>query len=211
MNEDLLRLIDAAKTHPSIFKKEYTFTKEQSDNINQLISDVENNNYENSKKKGDALENLMDNIFKVHNIYKIKKNLKTKTNEIDLHLELDFFGNKVNDIIEKNCLVDEVLVECKNYNTKLGVSWIGKFASLIRVSKIKMGFFVSKKGITGRGSWDGSKGLIRKLALRDDYLILDFVLEDFINLEGKTLFELINKKKAKYTFRCRDRFFDSTP
>lgn len=195
MSEQVTELIKAAKTHPDLFKKEYIFTKEESESIDVLINQLICDKFNTTKEKGDALENLIEKIFKTHSVYKVKRNLKTTTNEIDLFLELDFFGNQVNKSIEKECLPDEVLVECKNYSTKLEVSWIGKFASLLRVSSLKDGFFVTKKGITGRHSWDASEGLIRKLALKDGNRILHFLLEDFIHLQGKTIFDVIKLKK----------------
>ena len=195
MNDNLTALIQAAKFNPDIFKSEYIFTKNESESINQLIKKIKDDNFSNPKEKGDALESLIDQIFKTHQIYKVKRNLKTTTNEIDLFLELDFFGNQINNVIEKECLPDEVLVECKNYGSKLNVSWIGKFASLMRVSKLTHGFFMTKEGITGQHNWDASKGLIRKLALKDESIILDFLLTDFKDLEGKTLVDLIRLKR----------------
>lgn len=195
MSEQVVELIQAAKTHPDLFKREYIFTKEESSSIDLLINQLVRDKFNTTKEKGDALESLIGMIFKTHYIYKVKRNLKTSTNEIDLFLELDFFGDQVNKTIEKECLPDEVLVECKNHSTKLEVSWIGKFASLLRVSNLKDGFFVTKNGITGRHRWDASEGLIRKLALKDDNRILHFLLEDFINLQGKTIFDVIRLKR----------------
>ncbi|PZL70932.1 hypothetical protein CI088_13685 [Enterococcus plantarum] len=195
MSEDIFKLIEAAKDNPDIFRKEYIYTQKQSIEINNLIDKIIENDYETSKDQGDALERLIDKIFKLHKIYKVKKNLKTSTNEIDLFLELDFFGDQMNRIIEKSCLENEVLIECKNYKSRLGVTWIGKFASLLRVSQTKVGLFISKNGITGQNEWLDSKGLIRKIALRDGNLILDFELSDFRNLEGKTLFDCLRIKK----------------
>lgn len=195
MSEQVIELIQAAKTNPDLFKREYIFTKEESTSIDLLINQLLRDKFNTTKEKGDALESLIGMIFKTHSIYKVKRNLKTSTNEIDLFLELDFFGDQVNKTIEKECLPDEVLVECKNYSTKLEVSWIGKFASLLRVSSLKNGFFVTKKGITGRHRWDASEGLIRKIALKDDNRILHFLLEDFTNLQGKTIFDVIRLKR----------------
>ncbi|MDA9470050.1 restriction endonuclease [Enterococcus sp. 5H] len=194
MNNDLTKLIEAAKTNPSIFKREYTFTEEQALQIDKLIIQILEDKFETTKSKGDALESLVDYIFSSHNIYKVRRNLKTSTNEIDVFLELEFFGDQVNQTIEKSLLENEVLVECKNYNSKADVTWIGKFASLLRVSNTKVGLFISKRGITGRSKWQDGKGLIKKIALRDNNLILDFELADFMNLKGKTLFECLRTK-----------------
>lgn len=92
MNDNLTALIQAAKFNPDIFKSEYIFTKNESESINQLIKKIKDDNFSNPKEKGDALESLIDQIFKTHQIYKVKRNLKTTTNEIDLFLELDFLA-----------------------------------------------------------------------------------------------------------------------
>ncbi len=193
--DDYVNVIEMMKNNPGAFKKEYTFTKEQSDAINELICKIEDNNFSNSKQKGDALESLIDKVFSLHKIYKISKNLRTITNEIDLFLELEFFGSQMNMNLEQNILDGDTIVECKNYSGKLGVTMVGKFASLMRISKKKTGFFITKNGITGKNSWDSSKGLIRKICLKDDSYIFDFKLDDFKNLENKNLFDLVKQKK----------------
>lgn len=192
---NLLSFIKAAREEPDLFRSEYMYTQEQSEEINKIIDTIELNQYTNTKEIGSSLEELMEKIFEIHGIFKVSTNKRTSTNEIDLLLEMSFFGDQANNLIEQKCLDSRIIIECKNYSDKIGVTWIGKFASLLRVSKTRMGIFISKKGITGQNSWYDSKGLIRKLALTDQNLILDFELKDFKNLEGKTLFDCIRPKR----------------
>ncbi|MET4548090.1 restriction endonuclease [Lactococcus lactis] len=195
MSEKLMNLIDLVKSQADILKEDFKFTRTQEDDINKLIDDIYANNFETTKKQGDALEDLTSIIFNVHKLYDIKRNVRTSTNEIDLKFRLSDIGflmkNNTNYYLE-----EEFLVECKNYSTPVSVTYIGKFSSLMRVSRIKQGIFISKKGLTGGNDRKrDSKGLIKKIALRDASYILDFELSDFKNLAGKSLQEILFAKR----------------
>ncbi|WP_339000193.1 restriction endonuclease [Lactococcus garvieae] len=195
MDEKLLSLIEAIKNSPNILKKEYTYSAEESQEINKLILEVREDKFSTKLSKGEALEELTNKIFRTHKIYKVKKNLRTTSNEIDLFLELDSFGTLIKNNLEYN-IEEEFIVECKNYKSKVEVTYIGKFASLMRVTHLKNGIFISKKGVTGDSKrWSEAKGLIKKIALQDNSFILDFDLSDFEDLEGKTLAEILTCKK----------------
>ncbi|MGF2173209.1 restriction endonuclease [Lactococcus lactis] len=194
MNDELINITEMIKRDQNLIKRELVFTKEQSDEIDVLIQEIIDNQFENPTAQGSALEELTDKIFKTHSLYRTQKNLRTETNEIDLYIELDSFGTYVKSNVEES-LETKFLVECKNYTNKVGVTFIGKFASLMRVSNSTTGIFVSKNGITGNSDrWTESKGLIKKIALRDNSFILDFKLSDFFHLEGKSLPELLSSK-----------------
>jgi len=170
------------------------FTKEQSELINETIDEIYENNFPTTTMVGEVLERLTSQIFGLHKIYKVKRNLRTRTNEIDLFIELDKKGKFLNSNLY-NSLEKVFLVECKNYTDRVGVTYVGKFSSLMGVSRVKSGIFISKNGLTGNSErWSDSKGLIKKLALRDSTFILDFELSDFKDLEGRTLEELLSAK-----------------
>lgn len=40
------------------------------------------------------------------------------------------------------------LIECKNHKEPVNVGLVGKFYSLMEVSKIDVGIFISKEGVT---------------------------------------------------------------
>lgn len=69
MNEQYLALIDAAKTNPGIFKTSYTYSHEESENINQLVNKILEDNFQTTKDRGEALESLISNIFQIHKVY----------------------------------------------------------------------------------------------------------------------------------------------
>lgn len=89
---------------------------------------------------------------------------------------------------------DRVLLECKNYNKKIDVTWIGKFYSLLRTSKTRIGIIFSYRGFTGT-NWNDGVGLVKKIFLIDNTIILDFSLKDFEKIaEGISILKIINSK-----------------
>ena len=60
----------------------------------------------------------------------------------------------------------------------MGVTYIGKFYSLLSLANAKLGIIVAWDGITGKGMWDASKGLIKKIALKDGIFIIDINQHD---------------------------------
>ena len=125
---------------------------------------------------------------------RFKDNIRTKTNEIDLFIELSekgyFYRSRLYPSLPK-----KFLVECKNYNETVGVTYVGKFYSLMNVSNTNNGIFISKKGLTGNpDSWSDSKGLVKKIALKNNCFILDFDLSELKNLKGKHLNKMLSDK-----------------
>ncbi|MEX6496472.1 restriction endonuclease [Lactococcus sp. AK05] len=195
MSDDIIGLVSLLQSKASLVKKEFIYTKEQSNDINSLIAKIRQGNFENMKQAGDALEDLTNIIFNLHGLYNTKRNLKTNTNEIDLFLRLTDVGFLMKENTDYY-LEEDFLVECKNYTKPVGVTYIGKFASLMRVSQLDQGIFISKNGLTGGSERKrDSKGLIKKIALKDGAFILDFSLSDFENLEGKSLQEILFAKR----------------
>lgn len=191
---DVNALVTALKYSPDSFLEEITYTKEQSELINELINKLIEDNFTTTKEKGDSLEKLIVHIFETHKVFETHVNIYTATNEIDVLLKSTPLGNSINSNIYNSIIKGPLIAECKNYNGTVGVTWIGKFASLLDTSKLGMGLFITKDGITGTHNWDAAKGLIRKISLKRGTLILDFKLSDFKNLEGKNIFDVINNK-----------------
>lgn len=176
------------------FKDEIRFSKEQSDQINNTITQLIDGTFPSEKSKGEAFEKVIEDIFCVHKLFRVETNIRTSTNEIDLLLIPTLYGTSLIEFVFNRFLVGNIIVECKNYNKKVDVTWIGKLASLLDISKVGVGLLITKKGITGRGNWDAGKGLIRKVSLRKNIIIIDLVLNDFVDLEGKTLLDIIKTK-----------------
>lgn len=147
-----------------------------------------------NKEKKESLEELVSFISKKTNLFTVCENIKTSTNEIDLLLSLKKPTGSI--IFEKMIALknDGVLLECKNYNKKIDVTWIGKFYSLLRTSKTRIGIIFSYRGFTGT-NWNDEVGLVKKIFLIDNTIILDFSLKDFEKIaEGISILKIINSK-----------------
>ncbi|MBU5250690.1 restriction endonuclease, partial [Lysinibacillus capsici] len=91
---------------------------------------------------------------------------------------------------------EEFLIECKNYNKKVDVTFIGKFATLLHAHNQKFGIMISNKGITGKG-WNDALGLTKKIFLKENILIISLTIKDFRRMLDFSLFEVIEAKKME--------------
>ncbi len=175
----------------------------------RLLSNLKNlSSGNNTKKIGDALEEVVFYLFDHSGIFKVCKNVKSATNEIDHVLKLsiqgemlvkklgwEVFGLSENDRI--------IISECKNYSKKVGVTYLMKFYSLLKVSDIKLGFFFATNGITGKeNSYEDGYGYLKVIRLfekhsnNQEFYILPFTLEDLDSIESANdFFELVKTKK----------------
>lgn len=144
-------------------------------------------------QKGKKLEELTRLVFEALGFFRSYANIHTSTNEIDFLCKLSPAGKnaKSDGFID---FEDDFLVECKNYSTKVGVTYVGKFASLLESHNKKFGIMVSQKGITGN-RWTDSLGLTKKLYLKNGVLIISFDLQDFERLEFESFFSIVESKK----------------
>jgi len=147
--------------------------------------------------KGKALEELVSFLLEKSSVFEVHENIRNSTNEIDQLLILNHKGRKFEEFLD---LPDYIyLSECKNYNKKIGVTWVGKFFSLLTSNKSKIGFLFSYYGFAG-SSWNSSVGLVKKLFLTKEKLnertyIIDINLKDFERIEeGCSLLEIIQAK-----------------
>lgn len=166
---------------------------------------------ETTKSKGDRLEQLVEFIIKKSYFFEIFKNVRTETNEIDEVIVLSDRGKQA---IKRFNLSRELipieedifLGECKNYNTSLSVTYVGKFYSLMTVTGISFGIVFTQKGLSGESEgYKDAYGLTKILRMIEknknegkDFYLLTFTLEDYEKLlQGKTFFELIKAKKLE--------------
>lgn len=129
-----------------------------------------------SVEKGKLLEELSKKILSVRNIFSVKERVLCDSNEIDLLLQPAtnniLYSSLLPDYLKKDCLV-----ECKNHKEPIDVTLLGKFYSLMRYKKVKFGFMISNKEITGKHPWDAAVGLTKKLYLRDDTMIINITIQ----------------------------------
>lgn len=150
------------------------------------------------KDKGKLLEELTYILF--HDGYpgvlECRKNCRTSTNEIDLLISWTEKARMAGINNAFQCLGDAFLCECKNYEGKVDVTYVGKFCYLLRVSDSTVGIMVAWEGVTARGAWSDSKGLIKKNVLKDTKYIIVIEKKDLKRIfEKKTnIFSIIYDK-----------------
>jgi len=166
---------------------------------------------ETTKSKGDRLEELVEFIIKKSYFFEIFKNVKTETNEIDEVIVLSDRGKqamKSFQLSRELIPIDEdiFLGECKNFSSTLGVTYVGKFYSLMVVTGISFGIIFTQKGLTGDSEgYKDAYGLTKVLRMVEkskkdgkNFYILTFTLEDYEKmLQGITFFEIIKAKKLE--------------
>lgn len=149
-------------------------------------------------EKGKLLEELTYILLKkgYSALFECAKNCRTSTNELDLQINwtenaklagvynaFPFFG-------------DSFICECKNYVDKVSVTYVGKFYSLLKMSDSKLGILITWDGISKRGPWSDSLGLIKKIALKEGIYIIPIDKNDLkqIATDKTHIFEIINSK-----------------
>ncbi len=198
----------------AIFESFLQWTDRDQEEFRVLLDNLKqpyNKEVETTKSKGDRLENLVEFIIKKSYFFEVYKKVHTETNEIDEVIVLSSRGkqalkrfNLTRDLIP----IDEniFLGECKNYESNLNVTYVGKFYSLMTVTDISFGIIFTQKGLTGESeSYRDANGLVKVLRMVEksknkgkEFYILSFALEDYEKLlQGTTFFELVKAKKLE--------------
>lgn len=148
----------------------------------------------NQYTKGKLLEKISAILFD-GDIFRVIKNCRTSTNEIDLLVDWTEKARLYGLNQAFPCIGERVLCECKNYTKPVSVTYVGKFASLLCVTKADIGIMISWEGVTGRGWQDGS-GLIKKLALAKECKIVVIDREDLKRIRSRDtcILNLIHEK-----------------
>lgn len=196
-----------------IFEELIRWGDQEKQEFAKLLANLEkpfDKNVETTKDKGDRLEKLVEFIVENSFFYSIYKNIHTETNEIDEIVVLSEQGKQAIETfgLSKELLPTEqemFLGECKNYKTSLGVTYVGKFYSLLVATDTTFGLIFTQNGLSG--STEGFKdayGLAKVLRLVEKYehgrelCILTFTIDDYrLLLEGYTFFDLIKAKKLE--------------
>ena len=162
----------------------------------KLYDDILNPSF-TTKEKRDKLEALVTTLFitSFPNMFIVRKNCRTSSNEIDLLVSWSQKANEIGANSEFRDLGNTFLCECKNYDGKVNVTYIGKFSSLLTCSDSKLGILVAWEGVTGTG-WNNGSGLIKKIALSEKRYILVITQQDLkmIYLKKTNLFALLGDK-----------------
>ncbi|PWL52574.1 MAG: hypothetical protein DBY38_10590 [Clostridium cadaveris] len=191
-----------AKDDPDFLKKEiFEIRGENLVKYNKLYEDVKASYKNNSK--GKKLENLTRFLMIQSKMYEVISNLRDNSNEIDLLVKLNDLGIAEKDILPDFLKENETMIlECKNYNKRISVTWLGKFYNLLKMRDLKLGIIFSYLEFGGTGEWDSAKGLAKKIYLKDKIIILNFYNEDFENIKDgkKNILSLLNEKYENLVF-----------
>lgn len=177
------------------FQKRLTLSPEIRSHLESLINQYETTRFPNTKAKGAALENLTKEMFNAYQVFEFSSNIHTSTNEIDFFTRLNHNGQVLKSSGYIN-MDEKFLIECKNYNKKVDVTFIGKFATLLNTHSQNFGIMVSNKGLTGKG-WNDALGLTKKNYLKNGILIISLTINDFRTMLDYPLFEVIEAKKLE--------------
>lgn len=187
-----------------------TWSDTQCENFRKIVDDL-NNESLTTREQGDKLERIVEFIIENSHFFEIYKNIRTATNEIDEVIVLSKQGKITLSTLglQQNILeINENLFlgECKNYSSKLSVTYVGKFYSLMSISNISFGILFTRKGLSGdSGGFKDAYGLTKVLRMIEqarcptkEFYILTFTDEDYRKMvEGISFFEIIKAKKIE--------------
>ncbi|MEK4908373.1 hypothetical protein CHH62_17065 [Niallia circulans] len=173
------------------------FSKDEREKYIELLDELKKTNGSDASTtvKGKSLENIVKYVIDKSTVFETYLNVHTSSNEVDILARLNSKGYffKQNGLLE---LPDSFISECKNHHSKVGVTYVGKFYSLMTYTDNDIGILFSYHGLTGMG-WNDGIGLTKKFFLSDkNTKIIEFKLEDFEQLAkpGNSFIEIINNK-----------------
>ena len=186
------------------------WTDEEKKDFKILIDELDKPS-PNTKAHGDKLEKIVEFIFNKTFFFEIYRNVHTVTNEIDDVITISNKGkqalhecNLSRDLLE--IPTDIFIGECKNYSEPLGVTYVGKFYSLMKSVNVSFGIIFTQHGLTGSSKgFKDAYGLANILKMVEElrnpdtkFYIITFTKEDYIKMiEGTTFFEIVKAKKLE--------------
>ena len=163
------------------------------------------------KESGDKLERVVEFIINKTFFLEVYRNIRTLTNEIDEVITVSNNGkqafqelNLSRELIQ--IPTDIFIGECKNYSRPLGVTYVGKFYSLMKAANISFGIIFTTRGLSGSyKNFQDAHGLTAVLKIVEDlrncnnqFYILTFTKKDYLKMiEGVNFFELVKAKKLE--------------
>lgn len=128
--------------------------------------------------------------------FDVYRNCRNSTNEIDLLIRWTENARMAQIHSAFPCFGESFLCECKNYGRRVSVTYVGKFCHLMNCTNTSLGVMVSWEGITSRGAWSDSSGLIKKIALKENRYIVVLDKNDFERIYRKeaSIFSIVNDK-----------------
>lgn len=199
--------IDSIKSMLENVEEEFLYEKisglseDEKIEYNKLLKRLEesNSSTQSTRDKGKALEEIASFVLKSSHIFDVYENIRTSTNELDQLVKVKDKNRYLIgwNIIDKRYL--NFIGECKNYDSKVSVTYVGKICSLLLTTQNQLCILFSYYGATGE-KWSDGTGLIKKFYLskekdEDRFCIIDFNINDFREIsKGGNLLEIITNK-----------------
>jgi hypothetical protein len=145
-------------------------------------------------EKGESLEFLAELLFgRIRGLEIIDRDLRTSAEEIDL-----LISNESDEPFWLN-LGNPFLVECRNWEKRVGAKEIRDLKGKMGSRGVKTAFLLAKNGVSGNNYKDAQ--LIIREALKDDKYIIVVEDSDLQNIASGTLPSEILRIKYRDTFR----------
>lgn len=182
------KIIKVRDTDRQLFEVNTSYAKEllEKANVSKLTR----------SKKGEALEKLVAYLFSSIDGIEVKLNEKTKDSQLDLVIQNSIKSDPLYDVFGKF-----ILIECKNWEDKVGVQEVKNFVSNVRFSYCNCGILLAKNGITGNSKKDkrDAELTILKEFHQDNIMIIVLTntdLEAVVNGKSNLLSILLEKYEA---------------
>ena len=149
-------------------------------------------NASTNEEKGNALEDFCEYIFNSLRGFRVQKNERAATGEIDLFIENGHGSSPFFKSLGKR-----ILVECKNWGKKIGVPVVDQIIADMMKYDSHFTILITRKGITGNQFKD-AKRLTLKMHDKEGLDIIVFDDSDIHNLvDGQNLVVLLRKKREE--------------
>ena len=182
--------LDDYKNYPErVFE---TIIRERRDEINSIIKKIRDAS--DTTSKGRLFEDLSEKLLTSPYMKVACRDYRYSTGEIDLAFNVKKYESTL-----FQSFPDLIIVECKNWNKKVGASEIRVFASKMAFVKTTIGFFMSKNGITGNDDHvRDATGIVKEEHGKGNIIIL-MKCDDIENILSKklNLYKLLEKKYFK--------------
>lgn len=185
--------LEDLKLYPEVVYN--TLLNSRKTDLINLLNDMANGNEISSREKGDKLEYLAKKLLESPYLKFIDMKKRTSTGEIDLVFEVKRLEGTI-----FHSFSDILVVECKNWEKKVGADELRSFADKMRDTDATVGIFFSRYGITGDSEFvRDAKGVIRDKWKTERMIIIVLTYDDLRNVieKGMNLYKLLKERYYK--------------
>ena len=199
------KLIEFNETDPELLKQVWNkksgikseIIRELYDTLVYMHKNPEEYKKGKAKTRGNLLEELIKLITIKTKNFELFENITNDTNEYDIIIKASDLARKCAYNALPTVIFQPIICECKNYQSTIDVTWVGKFYSLLSISNIKIGIIFSYEGVTGQveNDWSDAWGLIRKIYLKDEIAIISISKKELGRIvNGENFCDILEEK-----------------